>query len=312
MEYFLLLVGFIILITSSKYLVKGSVSIALRYKVSKLVIGLTVVAFGTSAPELFVSVMAAIEKHPDISIGNVVGSNIINIALVLALTALIFPIKVKRNSIVYDWSFMMFVSLLFFVFIQNGYFQFYEGLIFILLLCTYIILSVYYSRKNYIHSTEEIAQVVYSPTASILAVVLSSAGLALGSDLLVDNAVIIAQHFHIDERIISITLIAFGTSLPELVTSIMAAFRKEIDISIGNIIGSNIFNLLAVLGITGMIKKIKVPLLTMKFDIYWMLGIALLLFVFLLPIRKGKLTRIKGLVLFIVYGIYVYLLFIKM
>ncbi len=312
MEYFLLLVGFIILITSGKYLVKGSTSIALRYKVSKLVIGLTVVAFGTSAPELFVSVMAAIENHPDISVGNVVGSNIINIALVLALTAMIFPIKVKRNSILYDWSFMMFASILFFVFILNGYFQFFEGLLFILLLCTYIVLSVYYSRKNYIEPTEEIKATVYSPFLSILAVLLSSAGLAMGSELLVNNAVLIAQHFHIDERIVSITLIAFGTSLPELVTSVSAAFKKEIDISIGNIIGSNIYNLLAVLGITGMIKKIRIPLMTLNFDIYWMLGIAVLLFLFLLPIRKGKLTRSKGLILFIVYGIYVYLLFIKL
>jgi cation:H+ antiporter len=134
MKYLLLVIGFIILIYSGKYLVKGSIAIAYRFKVSKLVIGLTVVAFGTSAPELFVSVMAAINNHPGISVGNVVGSNIINIGLVLAITAMIFPIPVRKSSIKYDWPVMMLASILFYVFILDGYLQFLEGLFFILLL----------------------------------------------------------------------------------------------------------------------------------------------------------------------------------
>ena len=315
MEYLRLVAGlaagFVILIYSGKYLVKGSISIAYRFKVSKLVIGLTVVAFGTSAPELFVSVMAAIDNHPGISVGNVIGSNIINIALVLAITAMIIPIPVRKSSIKYDWPVMMIASLLFYIFILNGYLQFLEGLIFLILLCAYVVFSIYYSRKNY-NYLDAIEEVHFSTLVSVLLLVLSSAGLALGSDLLVKNAVKIADKLHIDDRIISITVIAFGTSLPELVTSAAAAFKKEMDISIGNIIGSNIFNILCVLGITSMIKKIEIPSMTMHFDVFWMLGIALLLFLFILPLKGGKLTRPKGLFLFMVYCIYVYLLLVKM
>lgn len=309
MEYLLLVAGFIILVYSGKYLVKGSVSLAYRFKISKLVIGLTFVAFGTSSPELFVSVMAAIDNHPGISVGNVIGSNIINIALVLAITAMIYPIPVRRSSVKYDWPVMMLASVLFYLFIQNGYLQFVEGLIFIIFLCVYIVFSIHYSRKNF-DPLEVVEEVHFSSFISILMIVLSSAGLALGSQLLVRNAVIIAQNLNIDERIISITLIAFGTSVPELVASVIAAFKKEMDISIGNIIGSNIFNLLCVLGITSTIKEIKIPSMTKNFDVFWMLGIALLLFLFILPLKGGKLNRLKGFLLFAAYCIYVYLLFI--
>jgi cation:H+ antiporter len=311
MEYLLLLAGFLILINSGKYLIRGSVSISQRFRISKLVIGLTVVAFGTSAPELFVSVMAAINGHPGISVGNVVGSNIINIALVLAITAMIYPIPVKKSSIKFDWPAMMLASLLFYVFILNGYLQFLEGLIFFTLLCIYVVFSIYHSRKKY-SQPEAVEEVHYSTPVSVLVITLSSVGLALGSHLLVDNAVIIARNLNIDDRVISITLIAFGTSVPELVTSAAAAFKKEMDISIGNIIGSNIFNLLSVLGITSMIRQVEIPVMTMQFDVFWMLGISLLLFIFILPLKGGRLTQPKGLILFMVYCIYVYLLFLKM
>ena len=311
MEYLWLIAGFIILVYSGKYLVKGSVSLAYRFKVSKLVIGLTFVAFGTSSPELFVSVEAAIYNHPGISVGNVIGSNIINIALVLAITAMIYPIPVRRSSVIYDWLVMMLASVLFYFFIQNGYLQFVEGLIFIIFLCVYIVFSIYYSRKNF-DPLEVVEEVHFSAFISILMIVFSSAGLALGSELLLRNAVKITQNLNIDDRIISITLIAFGTSVPELVASVIAAFKKEMDISIGNIIGSNIFNLLCVLGITSTIKKIEIPSMTKDFDVFWMLGIALLLFLFILPLKGGKLNRLKGFLLFAVYCIYVYLLFTMM
>ncbi len=307
-EYLLLLSGFAILILSGKYLVKGSVSLAFRYKVSKLVIGLTVVAFGTSAPELFVSLFATVRGHPAITIGNVVGSNIANIALVLGITAIIFPIPVRKNSVKIDWPVMMVASLLFYVFILDRSLKFFEGLFFILFLVAYLVLSIHFSRKNYTLDAE-ITDVHYSKRMSVLAILFSTIGLALGSYLLVENASSIARTFGISERVISITLIAFGTSIPELVTSAAAAFHKEMDISIGNIIGSNIFNILGVLGITSVVKSIAVPEQTLSFDIYWMLGIAILLFLFILPLKGGRLTRTKGLILFVVYCVYVYLLF---
>lgn len=307
MSYLLLLTGFILLILSGKYLLKGSVSLAASFKISKLVMGMTVVAFGTSAPELFVSVIAATNGHPEISIGNVVGSNIANIALILGITAIIFPIPVHKNAVKVDWPVMMAATLLFFVFILNGQLGTIEGFIFLILLFLYIFFSIYLSRKNGIPDETEMPS--FNLVKSISLTLLSSIGLAAGSSLLVDNASAIAIEFGIEERVISITLIAIGTSLPELTTSLIAAIRKETDISIGNIIGSNIFNIFAILGITSIIKNIEIPKLTIAFDVYWMIGVAILLFLFFLPSARSKITRFEGLLFILIYFVYIYLLF---
>ncbi len=313
MQYYLLLIaGFIILLFSGNYLIRGSVSLAHKYKVSKLVIGVTVVSFGTSSPELFVSVIAAVQKQSEISVGNIIGSNIANIALVLALTAIIFPIPVRRNTIRYDWPVMMIASLLFYLFILNGLLRFWEGLTFFVLLNAYVFFSLYYSRKNYDYESEKKMQAHFSLALAILIIFISVIGLAAGSYLLVDNAAKIAGMLGIEKRVISISVIAFGTSVPELATSMIAAFRKEMDISIGNIIGSNIFNILGVLGIASIITPISiVEEMRLKIDILWMLGISVLLFLFILPFKGGKLTRFKGIILFAVYCLYIYWLFIK-
>ncbi|UCH15699.1 MAG: calcium/sodium antiporter, partial [Bacteroidales bacterium] len=279
---------------------------------SKLVIGVTLVSFGTSAPELFVSVIAAIQKQPEISIGNVIGSNIANIALVLAATSIIFSMPVKPNTVKHDWPVMMIASLLFYVFILNGFLKFWEGLLFITLLIAYLFFSLYYSRRNYDFESEKKIQAHFSLAKSILIIFLSSAGLAIGSYLLVNNAAKIAGMLGIEKRVISISVIAFGTSVPEIATSMIAAFKKEMDISIGNIIGSNIFNILGVLGIASIITPISiVEEMGLKLDILWMLGISVLLFLFILPVKGGKLTRIKGIVLFAIYCFYIYWLFLK-
>ncbi len=313
MQYYLLLIaGFIILLYSGNYLIKGSVSIANRYKVSKLVIGLTLVSFGTSAPELFVSVIAAIQKQSEISVGNIIGSNIANIALVLALTAIIFPIPVRSNAVKFDWPVMMIASILFYFFILNGFLKFWEGLVFFVFLNAYVFFSLYYSRKNYDFESEKKIQVHFSLALATLIIFISIIGLAIGSYLLVNNAAIIAGMLGIEKRVISISVIAFGTSIPELATSMIAAFRKEMDISIGNIIGSNIFNILGVLGIASIITPISiVEEMRLKIDILWMLGISILLFLFILPLKGGKLTRLKGTILFAIYCFYIYWLFIK-
>lgn len=307
MEYLLLFSGFVILIVSGRYLVKGSVSLAFHFKLSKLIVGMTVVSLGTSAPELFVSVIASANGHPEIAIGNVIGSNIANIALILGITSIILPINVNRNIIKVDWPVMMFATILFFIFILNGVLSTLEGVFFILLLVLYIFYSVYQSRKSYIESDNEKPD--FKNFTSIILIIGSSLGLALGSYLLVENASLIARNFGIDERIISITLIAIGTSVPELVTSITAAIRKEMDISVGNIIGSNIFNILGILGVASIIRKIDVPELTVRFDIYWVLLFAILLIVFILPARISKITRIEGIIFISVYFVYIYLLF---
>lgn len=371
MEYLLLFSGFIILLYSGNYLVKGSVSLARKYKVSTLVIGVTVVSFGTSAPELFVSVIAATKGHLSITIGNIIGSNIANIALVLAVTSIIIPIPVKTNTIKYDWPVMMITSIILYIFILNGYLRLWQGLIFIVFLISYVFLSLYFSKKDYglaadtklkIHNslpftlliifiasiglklfsgsviigsvlvislisyifisliipksnhdtlTGKKVQVQYSLPVTILVICLSAACLAISSYLLVDNAAIIAKNIGISERVISISVIAFGTSIPELATSMIAAFKKEMDISIGNIIGSNIFNILGVLGIASLITPIPISDMIVKSDMLWMLGISFLLLLFILPLKGGKLTRMKGITLFVIYCVYIYLLFIK-
>jgi cation:H+ antiporter len=309
MDYIFLFLGFTMLMLSGDFLVRGSVSLAGHFKVSKLVIGVVVVSFGTSAPELVVSLDAAISGHPDIAIGNVIGSNIANIALVMGLTAIILPIAVKKKAIHFDWAVMMFVSLLFYVFCLNNGLQFHEGLIFLVLLFSYIFISIYKSRKDKLKSQEESIPPKYSLFLSILFVAIAAVGLIFGAEFLVKGASSIAKAMGVDDRIISVSVIALGTSLPELATSIAAAIRKELDIFIGNIIGSNIFNILAILGFTSVVKSIDVNPMVLKFDIFWMLGISLLLFLFILPLKRGVVTRWKGLVFVTIYLVYIYLTF---
>ena len=310
MDYIFLLTGFLLLMLSGDFLVKGSVSLAGHFKVSKLVIGVVIVSFGTSAPEFVVSLDAALKGHPDIAIGNVIGSNIANIALVLGLTAIIVPIKIKKKAIYFDWAVMMFISLLFYVFSLNFDLQFYEGLVFVLLLGAFIFKSIYFSRKQNKKNNEESVKPKYKLIVSFIMVALALVGLIFGANFLIKGATSIATKMGIDERIISISVIALGTSLPELATSIAAALRKELDIFIGNIIGSNIFNILAVLGFTSMVKTINVNPMVLKFDIFWMIGISLLLFLFFLPLKKALITRWKGIVFLSLYITYIYLVFV--
>jgi cation:H+ antiporter len=301
MEYFLTLLGFIILIISGNFLVKGSVSMARHFGLSSLVIGVTVVAFGTSAPELLVSLQAAIANHPEIALGNVIGSNISNIALVLAVTAIIFPIVVHRNSIITDWPVMMLAGILLAVFSLNNSLELYEGIILNLVLVAFVWYSIRKARKSGLDEAASLEdEIKLSLPSSLVIIVVSSAGLAYGARLLVNNASAIAEGMGISERVIAISMLALGTSLPELVTSVIAALQKETDISIGNIIGSNIFNILSVLGITAIVKTVEVSPVIM-IDIYVMLGISLLLFLMMIPVKKGKITRWEGAVLLISY-----------
>jgi len=309
MDVFFLLVGLFLLIFSGDFLVRGSVSLAAHFKVSKLVIGVVIVSLGTSAPELVVSLDAALKGHPDISIGNVIGSNIANIALILGLSALVSPIKVQKKGIHFDWVVMMVASLLLLFFSLNLKLQFFEGLIMVFLLIFYIIWSIIKSRKEKLASLETPPKPQYKLWLSLLFVLISTAGLIYGAEFLVRGASAIAIKMGVDERVISVSVIALGTSLPELATSVAAAARKEMDVFIGNIIGSNIFNILAILGLTSVITTIDIHPMVLKFDIIWMLALALMLFVFLLPLRKGIISRWKGMILLTIYVVYIYLAF---
>ncbi|MGC9330275.1 MAG: calcium/sodium antiporter [Bacteroidales bacterium] len=307
LQYLMLLLGFLLLAFSGDWLVRGGSSLAKRFHVSPLVIGVTIVSLGTSAPELVVSLNAAISGFPDMSIGNIVGSNISNIALVLGATALIITIQVSKKTIKLDWAVMMFATLLFFLFSLNGYLQRSEGIIFLVLLVTYVIFSIKSSRADMKNKVKETPPF---PTALSFGIVLATiGGLILGSNLLVKSASYIAEAWGVSERVISLSVIAFGTSVPELATSIMAAIRKELDISVGNLIGSNIFNLFGILGITSIVEKIQVSKEILYFDWFWMVGVCVLLFLFVIPAKKAKIMWWEGLIFLLVYFAYYYIIF---
>jgi len=308
MDYLYVSLGLILLLVSGDLLVRAGVSLARHFMVSTLVVGVTIVSSGTSMPELIVSVGAALKNHPDISIGNVVGSNITNIALILGLTAFILPIPVNRNSITIDWPVMMLVSILFYLVILNGILSFLEGLLFVGGLTIYIVWLIRRSRKNIIELGDVVLKPGFSILNSVLLFAVSVIGLYFGADFLVDGASKLALSWGVSERVISVSVIALGTSVPELATSVIAAVKKEMDISVGNIIGSNIFNILAILGISGIITDISINP-AILFDVYWMLAVSFLLLLFMLPASGGIIRRWEGLVLILVYISYIMLVF---
>lgn len=305
-DYAFLIYGILILVISGDILVRGSVWLARFFKISTLIVGVTVVSFGTSAPELIVSINAALTGHQDIAIGNVVGSNISNIALVLALTAITLPITVAKNSINIDWPVMMGAGILLFItsYFGNGL-QMYDGILFVVLLISYIIFIIRKGKKERKHAPE-FKKPKYNIFISLGFIIASIVGMYFGSTYLIDGASGIALSWGVSERVISVTVIAFGTSVPELSTSVIAAIKKESDISVGNIIGSNIFNILAILGITASIKDIGVSTQIIYDDYLWMLTSFVLLLLFMFVPVRNKISRIGGVILLAFYISYIY------
>lgn len=307
MTYLVLFAGFALLLISGEFLVRGGVSLAGHFKISPMVIGLTIVSFGTSSPELVVSLDAAITGYPDISVGNVVGSNISNIGLVLALTVILAPFVVSRKEILDDIIIMTAVFLLMFIMLYDLRLSRFEGIGLVLLLAVYLWRSIRNDKKEDSTVPDKIR---YSLLLSVIIIVLSCIGLVAGADMLVKSASTIASRMGVSDRIISVSIIAVGTSLPELATSFMAAIRKKNDIAIGNVVGSNIFNVLAILGITATINPFSISDAGFKSDMYWMTGIALLLIVMVMPSANPKLSRWKGILLALVYLSYIYIVFL--
>ncbi|WP_020533678.1 calcium/sodium antiporter [Flexithrix dorotheae] len=310
-----LIIGLLILIGGGEFLVRGASRIALRLHLSPLVVGLTIVAFGTSAPELFISVQSALDGSPDMAMGNVIGSNICNLALVLGITAVVSPIDVHSNSIKIDWPMAMGSSVLLFILVRENYLVRIEGLIFVAILILYIIFLIRESRKE--HRREKLEDLDIedldpkelestAPKAwftDIGLIILGCAGLYFGSEWFVNGSRDIFKDLGVSDRIIGIVVLALGTSLPELVTSIVAAIRKNTDLAIGNLMGSNIFNVLSILGITSIIKDIHVST-SIVGDMYWMIGVTLL--VFPLMFFNRRLGKLQGGILLSVYFYYTY------
>lgn len=316
MIYLLFVVGLVLLLAGGEVLVRGAVGMAVKINVSKLVIGATIVSLGTSAPELLVSLKAALQGSPAISIGNVVGSNIANLGLVMGAVALVFPLALDRNAITLDWPVMMSASMLFFLMAYDGLIQNYEGALLLLLLLLYVAYSVLKSRKQMKKGVEVnlgVEDLKPEPGSSIWKllgmVVLGSVALMFGAQWFLDGAIEIAKQFDVSEHVISVTLVAFGTSVPELATSAIAAFKKQADISVGNLIGSNTFNILAIIGITSLVTEIPVALNVLNGDMLWMMGIAALVLPFML---LGKtINRLEGGILLAVYIAYIYFVLVS-
>ncbi|MGI2065865.1 calcium/sodium antiporter [Shewanella sp. MF08487] len=247
--------GFIILTLGAEALVRGASSIALRLGITPLIIGLTIVAFGTSAPELAVSVKSALAGNSGIALGNVIGSNIANIGLILAITALIRPIQVQSQVVKRDIPLMILASMLFWGLLLDGELSLIDGVVLLSLLIGYLAFS-YVSSKNS-NEEEEIEAGPNNPLLSALFIVVGISMLVGGGILFVNGAVDLAKTFGVSEVIIGLTIVAIGTSMPELVTSVIAALKGQSDIAIGNIVGSNLFNILGILGITAIVQPVS-------------------------------------------------------
>lgn len=270
----LLILGLFVLIIGGDFLVRGASSIALRAHISPLVVGLTIVAFGTSAPELLISINAALSGSPDLAMGNVVGSNICNLALVLGVTVLIGPVKVNTDSIRIDWPVAMISAILLFWWAKDGILGVSEGIFFIFFLLSYTFYIIRKSRKENkaAIAMQEEMEVPDGPSSSIskdvIYLMIGALGLYFGSDWFVGGAKHLASFLGVSQRVIGITVLALGTSLPELVTAIVASFKRETDLALGNLMGSNIFNILSILGITSLIQPIAVNQTILSVDMY--------------------------------------------
>lgn len=311
MEFVWLLISLVILYFGAEWLVGGASSLAARLRISPLIIGLTIVSMGTSAPELVVSIKAAMAGQSALSIGNVLGSNLFNTALILGVSALIIPLTVKRQLLKVDVPVMVGATLLFLIMFLDGKLSFTESIILVGLFISYMAYLLIVSLKNKeTNENNDIIIRIYKHWAIDVSLIgLGLVGLIYGSDLLVDNAIVIAKNLGMSEAMIGLTIVAAGTSIPELATSIVAALKRQTDIAIGNVVGSNTFNLLLILGTAGAIHPIQTPDINIT-DSLFLLGTGLLLWLFMKT--STKLGRFQGLIFLLAYiGYYVMKIFVK-
>ncbi len=299
--------GLIVLIIGGNLLLKAAVSISLKFGIPKLLIGMTVVSLATSAPELIVSIKSALKGSPDLAISNVLGSNIANLGLVLAVTILFSPINISKSVYKKEWPIMMFSALYFLVVVLDGIITKTEGGILVCFLIMTISALIKFRDKSEIELEIENED---SIVKSLITLIFGGVFLFYGSEWFIDGAISLANSFGISERIIGITVVSVGTSIPELVTSLVAVFNKEKSISLGNLLGSNIFNVFAVLGLTSLVTPLSVvDNNIISFDIYIMLFFAALVLPLIFFPKKYVLGRKEGLIILVFYSLYVVNLF---
>lgn len=307
MDYLLLAAGIALLVLGGDFLVRGAVALSLKLNISKAIVGLTVVSFATSAPELIVSLKAALDEHSDIALGNVIGSNIANIGLVLGVTTIIFPIGVGKQFFRLHWPVMLLISLLFIYFMFTGsLITAVEGLLLFLALAVFVYLLLRFRKHE--EQIEEVSEELrnISGFKTFIWFLISAIALYYGSDLLVKGAVNIASALGVSEKIIAVSVIAVGTSLPELAASVLAALKQEKAISLGNLIGSNIFNIGSVIGLTGLIHPIPVQDQEIfSSDIWWMLAFSFVILPLVLIYKDRHIHRAGGFFMLIAYFLYI-------
>jgi cation:H+ antiporter len=314
MVYVQLLAGLLLLFGGGDFLVRGAVAVAKRLGVSPLVIGLTLVGFGTSTPELVASIKATLNDAPAIAVGNVVGSNLANILLILGVASIITPLTCARTALMRDGGILLLVSLLLLPFAFSGELGRLAGIVFLCLLVAYTLGSYYFDRRSRdsaaaLHEAEaeSVDPVSGSLWKALLITFVGIAGVLYGASLLVDSAIDLAAEFGISQAVIGLSVVAIGTSLPELAAAIMAAIRRHTDIAFGNVVGSNIFNILGILGTTAIVKPLAVPQEMLDFDLWAMLAATLLLLVAAFSGRR--LIRGEGAFFLACYAGYLWLLF---
>ncbi len=308
MSFILLVVGFFLLIKGADLFVEGAASIAKKFNVPAMVIGLTIVAMGTSAPEAAVSITSSLAGQNDMSVANVVGSNFFNILMVLGVSSIIAKLPVEKNTIKKDGPFLLIVSVLLLIFGINLNISRVEGIIF-LVLFTYFLINTVKTAKNSNNNVEEEAAIAaevedvveFSIFKTILLSLIGIAGIIFGGDLVVDSATKIATTLGMSANLVGLTIVAVGTSLPEFVTSIVAIKKGETEIAIGNVIGSNLFNILLVLGLATVIKPINISILAL-IDIVFMVIITVLLYLFMK--KDNCLVKKHGIILVAIYIAY--------
>jgi len=314
----LIVLGFILLIKGADFLVEGASNIAKKFHIPEIIIGLTIVSIGTSMPELFVSITSAIEGYPDMAVGNIVGSNIANLLLILGMSSIIRSIKFKRETRLIEIPMCLGISLLFVLLCNLGHdITRFDAGILIVLFVLFIVYTIIMAKKGEEFDKEEDEEKVVdkaktskSTIKDVVFLILGAVLLKIGGDLTVNNAVEVAKHFGLSEKLISVTILAVGTSLPELVTSVSAAFKGKSDIAIGNILGSNIFNMLLIIGVSAMIKPI-VYNTSYNLDMIFLIGGTLVLSLFPIIPPKNKMSRGNGLVYVLIYVGYLISLFVK-
>lgn len=312
----LIIIGFVLLIKGADFLVEGSSSVAKRFHIPEIIIGLTIISIGTSMPELFVSITSAIDGYPDMAIGNVIGSNIVNLLFILGLSSIIKAVAFKRETRLIEIPLCLFITITFMIICNIGQdVSRTDGIILISLFIAFIIYTIVMAFKGEEFDKEENNteenkknEDKSSTLKDILLIILGIIALKVGGDLAVDNAVNVAEILGLSEKIISITILAIGTSLPELVTSVSAAIKGKSDIAIGNILGSNIFNMLLIIGTSSLIKPIVYNISYNKDMFILILGTAILSLFPLIP-PKNKMSRMNGVVYCIMYLGYMVSLF---